>query len=311
MSESTIIQRGAGRQTGNSDFRKGFSIAAFGVFMLSWDAVFVRLADVSSWDAAFWRGAFIAVSLSCYLLVTGDWKKTRQLFSYGWIALLVCGLYGFNTFLFVAAISHTSIANAVVILSITPVFSALFSWWMLREKIPVRTWIVMAFAVAGVGTVFIGSLNISGNRGDLLALLLAMATGLLFTVLRRHPDLPRIPAVAVGAAASAICLFPLSNPLSVGATSLGWLAVMGLLQKPLASVCMLIATRYLPAAEVSLFFLLEAVLAPLWAWMILSETPSLYTLAGGTIVLLTMAGHAWFELKRDSSGTTDTQKIKS
>ncbi len=267
--------------------------------MLSWDAVFVRLADVSSWDAAFWRGAFIAISLTCYLTVTGEWRKAGQLFSFGWIAAVVCGLYGFNTFLFVTAISHTSIANAVVILSITPVFSALFSWWMLREKIPLRTWVVMAFAAAGVGTVFLGSLNISGNRGDLLALVLSLATGLLFTILRRYPDLPRIPAVAVGAAASAICLLPMSNPLSVSAASLGWLAIMGLLQKPVASVCMLIATRYLPAAEVSLFFLLEAVLAPLWAWMVLSETPRIHTLIGGAIVLITMVCHARFELKRN------------
>lgn len=300
MSEASSIRRSSGFAVQgqlDSDYRKGFTIAAFGVFMLSWDAVFIRLADVSSWDAAFWRGTFIALSLSCYLALSGEWKKFGHLLSFKWIALLTCGIYGFNTFLFVAAISHTSIANAVVILSVTPVFSALFSWWLLREKIPLRTWIVILFAVVGVGTVFLGSLNISGNRGDYIALLLAVATGFLFTLLRRYPELPRIPAITVGAAVSAICLFPLSSPSSVSAVSLGWLAIMGLLQKPVASVCMLIATRYLPAPEVSLFFLLEAVLAPLWAWLILSETPHTYTLIGGAIVLCTLTGHAWFEIK--------------
>jgi drug/metabolite transporter (DMT)-like permease len=52
-----------------------------------------------------------------------------------------------------------------------------------------------------------------------------------------------------------------------------------------------IASRTLPAAEVALLSLLEAVLGPLWAWLGVGETPGAATLAGGMIVLAAIAGN--------------------
>lgn len=273
-------------------------IALIGVVVLSWDATLIRLADVSAWNAAFWRGAFIALALFSFSLATPERHKFTLLFQYRSAALLICALFGFNTFLFVLSVSFTTIANTVIILSTTPIFAAIFSRFMLGEPIRARTLWVMLMAIAGVGIVVTGSVNLTGNRGDWLALLLAISSGFLFTLLRKHPGFPRIPAVAVGAAVSAVCLLPFSSPLSVSGVSLGWLALMGVLQKPVASVCMLIATRYLPAPQVGLFFLLEAVLAPLWAWWIVSEVPHASTFIGGVVVIAALAIHSWLELKR-------------
>lgn len=284
--------------TGPIDFRRGALIALVGVVVLSWDATFIRLADVGPWNAAFWRGAFIAIALFIFLLASRDLQKFSQLVRYRGTALLICTLFGINTFLFVLSVSYTKVANTVIILSATPVFAAMFSRFMLGEAIRPRTLWTMVIAILGVAIVVMGSVNLTGNRGDWLALLLAMLTGLLFTLLHKHPDFPRIPAVAVGAAVSAVCLLPFSTPLTVSATSLGWLALMGLLQKPVASVCMLLATRYLPAPQVGLFFLLEAVLAPLWAWWIVSEVPPMTTFVGGVVVVTALAIHSWLEIRR-------------
>ena len=56
-------------------------------------------------------------------------------------------------------------------------------------------------------------------------------------------------------------------------------------QLALPCTLLVIASRYLPAAEVALLTLLEAVLGPLWAWLGVGETPGAATLAGGGIVL--------------------------
>ncbi len=280
------------------DYRKGALIALVGVVVLSWDATLIRLADVSAWDAAFWRGAFIALALVVFSLATQAHHKFLLLVRYRGAALIICALFGFNTFLFVLSVSFTKIANTVIILSVTPVFAGLFSRFLLGEPIRARTLWVMLVAIVGVGIVVTGSVNLTGNRGDWLALLLAVSTGFLFTMLRKHPGFPRIPAVAVGAALSALCLLPFSSPLSVSGVSLGWLALMGLLQKPIASVSMLIATRYLPAPQVGLFFLLEAVLAPLWAWWIVNEEPQASTFVGGSVVIAALIIHSWLEIRR-------------
>ena len=61
----------------------------------------------------------------------------------------------------------------------------------------------------------------------------------------------------------------------------------------LALPCMMlvVASRYLPPAEVALLTLLEAVLGPLWAWIGVGETPGRATLVGGAIVLAAIAGN--------------------
>lgn len=293
-----MSQQAHGETAASVDYRKGALIALVGVVVLSWDATFIRLADVTAWNAAFWRGAFIALALFVFLLAGRKLHEFSLLARFGGAAWLICALFGLNTFLFVLSVSYTKVANTVIILSTTPVFAALFSKFILGEAIRSRTVWAMLFAMLGVGVVVAGSANVTGNFGDWIALLLAALTGYLFTVLHRYPDFPRMPAVTLGAAVSALFLLPFSSPLSVSGASLGWLALMGLFQKPVASVCMLLATRYLPAPQVGLFFLLEAVLAPFWAWWVVSETPQIGTIAGGAVVILALAVHSWLEIRR-------------
>ena len=63
-------------------------------------------------------------------------------------------------------------------------------------------------------------------------------------------------------------------------------------------VLVTIAPRYISAAEVNLFFLLETILGPIWVWLIIKEQPSLETIQGGTIIILTIAIHSFFKLKK-------------
>lgn len=89
------------------------------------------------------------------------------------------------------------------------------------------------------------------------------------------------------------------SPLAVSSTGLGWLALMGLVQIPVASILLMQATRFLPAAEVSLFLLLETILGPLWVYWVLAENVSDSTLLGGSVVLLTLALHSCWSLSRN------------
>jgi drug/metabolite transporter (DMT)-like permease len=57
----------------------------------------------------------------------------------------------------------------------------------------------------------------------------------------------------------------------------------------------------IPAAEAALLTALDVPLAPLWVWLAFGETPSPYTMAGGTIVLLAVAGHIWHEMRKEQA----------
>lgn len=279
--------------------RAGISIASVGVIALSFDAVFIRLANVSPQEATFARGCFIFIALAGYLVVDGRRDQFVKLIKYRWVALFVCCIYGFNSAVFVFAVSYTTVANTVIILCCTPFFAAIFSWFLIHEKIDRMTWLTIGVAVAGVVIVFVGTEGPSSLLGNSLALVLALATGFLLSFLRRYPHLPRVPAIALGASLSSIILLPNVVPFGLTVTSLTWLAVTGLVLKPLASVCMLVATRYIPSPEVSIFLLLETLLAPIWAWLLLDESVSAMTLVGGTTVLAMVTIHCGWQINKE------------
>ena len=62
-------------------------------------------------------------------------------------------------------------------------------------------------------------------------------------------------------------------------------------------VLVTIAPRFIPAAEVNLFFLLETIIGPIWVWMIIKEQPSVETLYGGTVIIITIATHSFLKLR--------------
>ncbi len=276
---------------------RGIVIAAAGVFVLSFDAILVRLTAASGWDIVFWRGWFIFAALGTYLLIRHQpvsLPATRR----QWLAAVVITvLYGVDTSLFVFSVTQTTVANTVVLLSCSPFFAAIFSWIFLGERVRLRTWLAIAAAMGGVLIVFSGSLELGTSLGDLLALLLAIFVGVTMTVLRSVPDLPRTPLVCGAGAVAGLLAWPLADPLTLTAPAYGWLALMGLLQMPIASVLLMTATRYLTAPEVSLFLLIETVLGPLWVWLALGEEPPALTLIGGAAILGAIAIHSWLQMR--------------
>ena len=62
-------------------------------------------------------------------------------------------------------------------------------------------------------------------------------------------------------------------------------------------VLVTIAPRFITAAEVNLFFLLETIIGPIWVWLIIKEQPTTETILGGIVIILTIAVHSFLKLK--------------
>jgi drug/metabolite transporter (DMT)-like permease len=65
---------------------------------------------------------------------------------------------------------------------------------------------------------------------------------------------------------------------------------------PISFFCLAAAPRYISGAEVAMFYLLETVLAPVWVWIVFSETPSRNSLIGGTILVVALVAHSLWQL---------------
>jgi drug/metabolite transporter (DMT)-like permease len=80
--------------------------------------------------------------------------------------------------------------------------------------------------------------------------------------------------------------------------ALFWIGLNGLLAIPLASTLIANGPRFLPSADVSMFFLLETVLTPIWIWLLFAEIPSTMFLVGGCIVIVTLLAHSGWRLSQ-------------
>lgn len=85
-----------------------------------------------------------------------------------------------------------------------------------------------------------------------------------------------------------------SLDLSFGLTikDAGIAMAMGVFQVGAGLILYTIGSRTVSAAELTLLSMSEGILAPVWVWLLLGETATLFTLIGGTILFGAIAGNA-------------------
>jgi len=282
---------------GMPDHSRGLIIALLGVLLVSFDALMVRLAAAPHWDIVFWRGWLICLTFALWMLVNRQGFALPPRRKERWLIIAAIVLLSGNTTLFVLSVANTAAANTVVILAASPFFAALFSWFYLREPVRLRTWVAIFSAVVGVLIVFGGGLQGGTAIGDFYALLLALCLGANLTILRRFPTVPRLPLICLSGAVAGLMAIPFAAPLSLSLQSFLVIALMGVVQMPLATLLIASATRYISSPEVSLCLLVETVLGPIWVWWVLSEAVPELTFIGGGLILLTVAIHGWLSLR--------------
>ena len=263
----------------------GIVLAASGMLLISLDSLGIRLTKASSWDIAFWVGAFTTVAMLVLVpLRTG--KSLPTVARREGVPILVSGmLQATSTTFFIIAINLTTVANTVVIVAAAPIVAALIAHFAIGERTTTRTWLAIATSIGGVLIVVSGSIGAGRFEGDLFAVVAIFAWASNLTLWRRYPNLNRQVAIGLGGLIMALVAFIPADPLAVNARAFLILAIMGLLTGPAGRVAVATATRYLPAAQVSLFAPVETVAAIGWAWLFLAESPPRSTIIGGVIVI--------------------------
>ncbi len=285
---------------------KGLLITIGGVLVLTPDSLLIRLVDADVWTVTFWRGLLFGTAILAggFVFARQDFMNTIRHF--GRPDLLYLGIHGIGAVAFVLSITLTTVANSLFILSTSPLWAAIASWIFLRERMGLKTWIAILLAAAGIAIIASGSFGAgvgagAGNPlGDLAALVNAISMSLAFTVARGVKGRSLVPAMGLSGILAALIALPFAGSLMIPTESLPWLAIMSLIIVPFAFSMMTIGPRYIPAPEVSLIFLLEAVIAPIWVWLALAEHPGDRTLIGGTIVLVTLVGYVLLSARSGS-----------
>ncbi|MBS1269618.1 MAG: hypothetical protein MAG794_00569 [Gammaproteobacteria bacterium] len=280
---------------GLSTHAHGLLITVAGVLVLCPDTLLIRLIQAeggSEWSIAFWRGILTALGLvAFYRFAEGDGSLKRFFRIDRWVLAATLTM-AIQALAFVLSVANTSVANTLIIVATGPLFTALFAWAFLRERPPLRTWITMVAAFAGMLVIFYHDLGNVSLLGDSLALVTAVGLGITFVIVRHRKAVNMMPAMSMGKFVSAIAVIPLAAPFEMTVTGLGLTLFLGLVLLPLSFGLLTLGPRYIPAPEVSLFLLLETVLGPLIVWVAIGEAVSSSTIAGGVIILIALAGNA-------------------
>ena len=279
-----------------SNHLKGMLMAFFGVFILSPDAVLIRLADADSWSILLWRGIFYALGILIILLITHRSKALNEVKKIGKDGVLIGILTGLGSVTFVFAVQLTSIASALVIISIMPMMTAIISWLILKEKSGIFTWFSMVLVFIGIYIVMDGEPKGSSLIGNLFALASVTFGATGFTLIRKNKSINMIPAMGVNAILSALIAAIFVETVILPLDSMLYIFAMGLMVS-LSFSLLTSSGRYIPATEVGMFMPLGAVFGTLAGWLIVNEQPSSGALIGGFIVLLTMFFHSWHSNK--------------
>lgn len=289
----------------------GLTFALTGVIVLTPDALLIRLVEADRSTLLFWRVLLEGLTLWAFLACYYRKRLLAVTLAMGRTGLLAIAVFSLSTILFVTSITFTKAANTLFILSTAPLFAALISWLVLRERVLRRTWIAIVFALIGIAIIFAGGLGGGTVLGDTLAVGAALCLAAQLTIARHARAVNLVPALATAMLVVAVLsLATFAQPMSISAPDALWLGLLGCFVLPIAFGLLTLAPRHIPSPEVSLIMQLEAVLGPLWVWMGVGEVPPVATFIGGAIVLATLVIHSWLGLREYRVRRSNAHRVR-
>ena len=257
-----------------------------GALSLSFGGLLVKSFEGSTlWQILFWRSLFFSLTVLAFLIISYK-KKTFQAFYESGLPGFFGGIilsFGFCGYVF--AMYNTTVANTNFIISLQILFLAIFGYFFLKEKISTITLTSIVLAISGVFLMVGNSLSPGELSGNLAAFTMPITFAVLIMIVRKFPTVDMVPAQFVAGISSCLIGFLLSNKLMISSHDifLGFLA--GFFQVGFGFIFITIGARSTPSAMVGVIMLSESVLGPIWAFLFVSERPSMFGLIGGSIIL--------------------------
>lgn len=271
---------------------QGYLFALGGPLCWSVGGAVMRLVEADSWDIVFWRALphLLIFPIVLYFLAgPRAWLAFRDAKAIAWLSSLCLA----STFvLHVVAMTSTTIANALLLQSTSPIMVALLAWLVLRERVPAASWIALAGACAGMAVVIGTSFGEGAWIGNAAALAVALASAVNVIAIRGNTKLDLRAGTIVASAVSLVPALVFGAPLAAGFDAALALSILGIVQITVGLVFFYSALKRLPAVQVVLIAMIEPVIGTFWTWIAVGETPGPGTFLGGAILMASLAYNA-------------------
>ena len=281
-----------------TDQQKGSLLAFVAVMFITPDSLFIRLARIDTWSLVFYRGMIPFITVFIGMLLIYKLNFFSMLFNSGYHGIIYILTFSVTNITFVVSIQNTNVANTLVMIAMAPMLSAILGAIFLKEPPDKKTWIAIGITFFAAVYIFYDSLQLGNIFGDILGLITALGLAVGAVTIRSAKKKNLVPAAVVGKMFVAIFAIFFVESYALSEKDLIIVPLMCLMCVAIPFVLVTIAPRFIPAEEVNLFFLLETIIGPLWVWMIIKEQPSIETIQGGLVIIITIAIHSFLKLKK-------------
>ena len=281
-----------------SNQKKGTLLAFTAILFITPDSLFIRLAGLESWNLIFYRGFIPFIVVLVGLLIIYKNKLVGEIINNGWHGLAYAGIFTITNIIFVISIENTNVANTLIMIALAPMLSAIISLIFLKENPDQKTWIAIIITTLAVVFIFYNALDVGDFLGNFLGLVCATGLAVGAVIIRSAKKISLVPSAMLGKLMVTLIALLFVDKLKLEGNDLTIIPLMCVMCVAIPFVLITLAPRYITAAEVNLFFLLETIFGPLWVWLVIHEQPSIETIIGGIVIIGTIAVHSILALRK-------------
>ena len=196
--------------------------------------------------------------------------------------------YFLMAYFYIAATQLTTAANAILLQYTAPVYVALLSIWLLKEKVKKKDWFVIAAVFLGMILFFVDKAGIGNMLGNVLGVLSGISFATFIVCTRMQKNAHPAGSIFLGNVIALVVCLPsmIVTPLTEDAIFGGM--YLGLIYGGLSYIIYSACIRYVSALSAILIATIEPVLNPVWVFFLVGETPSSYAILGGGIVVVSI-----------------------
>ena len=281
-----------------SDQKKGTLIAFIAMMFITPDSLFIRLANLDSWNLIFYRGFIPFVVVFLGLLFIYKTKLIKEIINNGWHGFFYACTFTITNIFFVISVENTNVANTLIMIALAPMLSAIISFFFLKENPDKKTWIAIIITTLSVVYIFYDAFDAGDFLGNFFGLICALGLAVGAVIIRSAKKISLVPSAMIGKLMVALIALIFANHLKLENNDVVIIPLMCVMCVAIPFVLVTLAPRYITAAEVNLFFLLEVIFGPILVWLVIKEQPSFETILGGAVIVVTIAAHSFLALKK-------------
>ena len=281
-----------------TDQQRGSALAFIAVMLITPDSLLIRLSNIETWGMLFYRGAIPFAVVLIGLLIFYNKNFLNALFNVGYTGIFYTISFAICNITFLVSIQNTNVANTLVMVAMAPMISAILGGIFLKEIPDKKTWIAILVTFFSALYIFYDSIQLGNFFGDFMGIVTATGLAVNAVLVRSAKNRDLLPSAVLGKLCVAVFAFFFVDSFDLVGNDMIYVPLMCVLCVAIPFVLVTIAPRFIPAEEVNLFFLLETIIGPIWVWMIIKEQPSIETIQGGAVIIVTIAIHSFLKLKK-------------